>query len=433
MASFDSSRRDILIGGAGIAAAAVAMRLCKLGFRPMILATGGHILPGIEAIPEAALPLVKELELEPVLRKANSVVVDGFENHWNVDEPELRTGKWIHVERSLLAKAAIVEAVHHGAVLRLCRSLPKLSSRPSSVHIALDGVQLHFEAAIDATGRSAVWSRPVRRRGKQLANIFKCPQELSLRGRVVRLGKGWAYRIGVEGSTTVAVLTPQRGSQAADAKAQDALGIARGEFEHTGRRPAFPQWSENPVQQRRLAIGDAALAYDPLAGQGIRFALSSALTAAAVVNTWRHSPGGRERAAHFYYDYVDQSRRQHLEFIGQLRAPKTSAAAATGVLHEVVVFSGQTKITELQVESGIVTGEAVVLPGGAAVRWVGGVDLLRVRDLARSPVRPSEMAERLASPECSPTHITAVLGWCMRHGLISAAADTFLERRTSVT
>jgi len=172
MALFDGNRRDVLIGGAGIAAAAVAIRLCKLGFRPMILATGGHILPGIEALPEAALPLVKELELEPVLRKANSVVVDGFENHWNVDEPELRTGKWIHVERSLLAKTAIVEAVHHGAVLRLCPSLPKLSSRPTSVHIALDGVRLHFEAAIDATGRSAVWSRPVRHRGIQLADIL---------------------------------------------------------------------------------------------------------------------------------------------------------------------------------------------------------------------------------------------------------------------
>ena len=433
MASFDGSRRDVLIGGAGIAAAAVAIRLCKLGFRPMILATGGHILPGIEAIPEAALPLIIELGLEPVLRKVNSVMVEGFENHWTVDEPELRPGKWIHVERSLLAKAAIVEAVHHGAVLRLCRSLPKLSSRPNSVHIALDGVRLHFEAAIDATGRSAVWSRPVRRRGRQLADIFNSPRDLSLRGRVAQLENGWAYRIGVEGSTTVAILTPQRGSRAADAEAQEALGIARGEFEHIGRRPAFPQWSENPVQQRRLAIGDAALAYDPLAGQGIRFALSSAMTAAAVVNTWRNSPRGRERAAHFYYDYVDQSRRRHLEFISQLRAPKTSAAVATDLLQGVVVFSGQTKITELQVESGIVTGEAVVLPGGAAVRWVGGLDLLRLRDLARGPVRPSEIAERLASPACSPSHISAVLHWCVRHGLISAAAGTFVEHRTSVT
>src|SRR5437899_5503017 len=152
---------DVLIAGAGIAAAAAAIRLCALGLRPLILATRNEILPGAEAIPELALPLFAELGLDHILREARGVMVEGFENHWNADDPMLRGGRWMHVERSLLAKGAIREAVKRGAVLRLCRSLPKLCSRRHSVGVTHEGVR--FGAAIDATGRSAVWSRPIHR------------------------------------------------------------------------------------------------------------------------------------------------------------------------------------------------------------------------------------------------------------------------------
>jgi flavin-dependent dehydrogenase len=428
-----SAEFDVLIGGAGIAAAAVAVRLCTLGFRPLILATRSRILSGVEAIPEAALPLFEQLGMRNVLRQANGLLVEGFENHWRGNDPALRPGRWIHVERTALAEAAINYALKQGAVLRLCESLPKLV-RSDSLCITHHGKCLSFEAAIDATGRSAVWSRPIQRYGRQLADIFFSSGQSSPRGRVARLSQGWAYRIGLDRSATIAILgehTMHR--QALDVLAQEALGLSSGQINYVGRRPAFPQWSENPIRDKRVAIGDAAFAYDPLAGQGIRFALSSAFGAATVVNAWRHSRGETAAVERFYLDSLTQSRCRHLVSFDQIRLAEQPAPLAVNPLPDVVIFSGHTIRTDLLLNSRIVSSLAIPLSDGTPVRWVGGVDLLRIRDLARSQIRSSDLAERLVSAGGMRSHIAAVLHWCVRHGLISAVKDLFLKSGTSAT
>jgi flavin-dependent dehydrogenase len=424
MAQSAGTNFDVLIGGAGIAAAAAAIRLCALGLRPLILATRSEVLSGAEAIPEAALPLLAELELEQVLRKAHGVMVEGFENHWNADDPMVRVGRWVHVERSLLAREAVREAVERGAVLRLCRSLPKLSNQRHSIGITHEGVQLSFGAAIDATGRSAVWSRPIHRCGNQIADVFSFPLGRSPRARVARFSDGWAYRIGLEQSTTVAILA-QSGKyrNTPDTAKQESLGIASDAFEYVGRRAAFPQWSESPVRRRRLAIGDAALAYDPVAGQGVRFAISSAFAAASVIQTWRDLPGKRATAERFYRNFVSQCRRSHMGFLEQLRAPDQPAKHTSDPLPEFIVFSGQTTTSELEIDSRVVVGDAILMPDRTPVRWVGGVDLLCIRDLARRPVRSSDLMGRLASAGYPPSQIVDLLHWCRRYGLIRAALN----------
>jgi len=94
---------------------------------------------------------------------------------------------------------------------------------------------------------------------------------------------------------------------------------------YLGRRPAFPQWCENPIEGRRIAVGDAAFAYDPLAGQGIRFALASAFAAASVIQCWKEN-GDHGTANCFYGDFVRQARARHLEFLAKLEPifPPTS-------------------------------------------------------------------------------------------------------------
>ena len=413
---------DVLIGGAGIAAAAVAVRLCSLGFRPFILATGTSILSGVEAIPEVALPLFDLLGMRHILWEANGLLVQGFENHWRPSEPALRPGRWIHVDRVKMAKAAIGHALKCGAFLEVCASLPKLvGSDP--ICITYGGKRMTFEAAIDATGRSAVWSRPIQRYGRQVADIFTFSPQSSPRGRVVKLSSRWAYQIGLKDSTTVAMLGEHNAhQQAPDAPAREALRLKSEQSKFVGRRPAFPQWSENPLQKKRIAIGDAALAFDPLAGQGIRFALSSAFAAAAVVNTWRNSPAEIESAERFYLEYLAQSCSRHLNSLEQIRFEEPPAKLTTHPLPELVIFSGQTITTDLHVNSRIAPGTAVLLPDGTRVRWVDGVDLLRIQYLAREPVRSTELMQQLASAGVTPIRARALLGWCMRHALISAAA-----------
>jgi flavin-dependent dehydrogenase len=414
--SLDS--RDVLIGGAGIAAAAAALRLRSLGFRPLLLAITRPIIPGAEAIPETALALFAELEIQGLIAK-DSVLIDGFENHWNEREPVLRSGRWIHVERASLAKAVLQEAVRRGSRLQICKSLPKLSVNAESVSVEVEGKCLHFQAAIDATGRSAVWSRPIQRHGNQVADIFSVETESTLRSRVLRRPDGWAYRIGLKDSATVALVT-ENGIRRnkPDAQIQKALAIEANHLNFIGRRPAFAQWSVNPVQFRRVAVGDAALAYNPIAGQGICFALSSAVAASAVIKTWHDSPGESIRAERFYSDFVAQRRRRHLESLNDLHSGDLLQEDNAEPLPDEVVFSGRTVRTCLQINSQIVEDEAVLFSDGTAVRWVGGLDILRIRDLASRPISSFSLIKSLSSLDLRPSQVIAVLHWCVQHNLL---------------
>jgi flavin-dependent dehydrogenase len=408
---------DVVIGGAGIAATAVALRLCNIGFRPLLLGTPARIFPGIEAVPAVVCQLFEELGMQQILRQIGATVVEGFENNWYLGAPVLHLGQWIHVERRRLAEAALREALRRGASLRICGSLPKLSILSDSVSIVHGGTQLRFEAAIDATGRSAVWSRPIRRLGSQLADIFEATGNICSRARVVRLPGSWAYQIGVGRSTTVAILHKDRTRQTPDASTCEALGIASEHLRYVGRRPAFPQWSENPIQGRRLAVGDAALALDPVAGQGIRFALSSAFAASAVLNTWKNFPGECD-ATGFFRRFVAQCRERHLRFLDVLQRPSPPVKSRASSLPNSVLFCGQTTRSELQVGARIILDEGILLQDGTSVRWLGEFDLLRIRDLAQRPVRSSDLLHRLGSEDRILSQAAALLHWCLQHEIL---------------
>jgi flavin-dependent dehydrogenase len=415
---------DVVIGGAGIAAAATALRLLALGFRPLLLARACKSLPGVEAIPEATLVLFGELGAMNILQEAGGTRVRGFENRWNPDKPTLRPGYWIHVERDRLAKAAVGEAVKRGATFRVCQALPQLRQECDSVWATYDGACLRFEAAIDATGRSAVWSRPIRRRGNQTADLYDvCPGDLAP-GEIARLSEGWAYKIGVANRTTVAILScAARRRDFSDSLTQKTLQSQDKRWTFIGRRPAFSQWSERPVLGRRLAVGDAALAYDPLAGQGIRFALSSAITAASVVNTWRTVPSKATAAERYYDAFVARSRQSHLRFIDQLQTESFDRFQGTIPVPEAVMFSGSIVQTDLQIQSKIRTDAVILLPNGDCVRWLGKLDLLQLRSSLPRCVRSRDLLEHLAPIAGGHSQALAVIKTCLRHQILRPATS----------
>jgi hypothetical protein len=383
----NSKSREIIIAGSGIAAAATALRLVSLGFLPRLISLGRAITPGLEAIPEAAFPLIADLDLDGAVALASGKIVEGFENAWTPSAPILRPGRWLHVERSNFAAAAIQEAVARGARLSVVKTLPPAPNR--------------CLAAVDATGRSAVWSRPIRRRGDQVADLFEIPST-ALRGRIERSPVGWIYMIG----TTVGVVSTLR------SRPVPPFG-----GRYIGRRPAFPQWCENPVQGCRIAVGDAALSYDPLAGQGIRFALASAFAAASTIQTWAEN-GANEVATRFYAEFVTQARLRHLRFLEKLELEQPPELPQP--LPEKICFCGRRGSAELMIESRIEMGPAILLDDRTAVRWLGGVDLLELEELTRKPVASSEVVVRLAATGAEPAQARAVLAWCLRKGVLQA-------------
>jgi hypothetical protein len=390
--SIENYKSDgIIIAGAGIASAAMALRLLSLGHNPSVVTLGRQITEGMEAIPEEALPLIAELGLNDAVYQAGGKIVPGFENAWVRAAPVLKSGRWLQIERRAFAAAAIRVALSRGARLSVVKHLPPIPRR--------------CLAAVDATGRSAAWSRPIRRQGNQAADVFEILSTAE-RGRIERSSDGWIYRIG----STVGVVSPQRRRSAAPAEAR-----------FLGRRPAFPQWCEKPIDGHRIAVGDAALAHNPLAGQGIRFALASAFAATSVIQAWADK-GDARAACRFYTSFVAQARIRHLEFLHRLELDEAPEIPLP--LPPQVRFSGRSGVAELSVDSRIVTGQAILLKGPTAVRWLGGVDLLQVGRLARKPVRSESLLREIEAAGLEPARASAVLSWCLRHGILTSVRAT---------
>jgi hypothetical protein len=399
-----------------MAACACALRLLALGFHPLLVSRGRAIQAGAEAIAEPALQLLAELGLERALKSAGAEMFTGFDNAWHAPAPHMKPGRWIHVDRRALASAALDEAVASGALLYVCDGLPRLQFGDNSVRARLENEDLDFIAALDASGRSAVWSRPLQRLGNEVAAMFQVQNPCPGRGKIVRTEDGWAFFIGSTTAPTVAVVGPAKRTLSDDIKAR--LGV-KGRVKFAGHRPAFAQWCQHPVARRRLAVGDAALAYSPLAGQGVRFALATAYSAGAVIQTWRDDPNATASAENYYSGFIESARVRHLEFLSKLHASEWRQPQAIA-LPELVHFAGHIRLGELVRDSRIVPEAVIVMPDGEAARWVGGFDLLQLKDLAQTPVHTVKLIRRLQDFSMNGKQADMLIRWCLERRILRA-------------
>jgi hypothetical protein len=406
---------EVAIAGCGIAACAVAVRLLSLNLRPLLLTHGSAIHPGNEAISHRAALLFQEIGLGEALENAGAERVCGFENAWNPHRPVIKPGDYFHVERRALALAALKIALYRGAKLKTCARFPKVTSMLSGAGVSVEGFDNPFLAAIDATGRSALWSQPVGRTSKvEIASMFEVQGRSLDRSRIVRLQNGWAYAIPRRGSMTLAVVGHKVSSL--DESTAALLGVTGG-MRLLGRRPAFPQWCEQPWEGSRIAVGDAALASSPIAGQGILFALQSAFACSAALQTIREDGGPHDTARSYYREFVGAARARHVEWLAQLEEPPRQDEPV--LVPETVRFSAPTRLTGVQRNGRIMLEEAVELPRGGLARWVGGIDLLQVRALASAPVSASTLATQLTKLTISLEQAHLLIAWCVRSGLLA--------------
>jgi flavin-dependent dehydrogenase len=430
--------REIAIAGAGIAAAAVAIQLSNYGFRPVLLSRGLPCISGIEAISESALRLFAALDLLPVLERAGGVWVEGFENAWQSNETIVRSGSYIHVERMALWQAMLAAAIERGATLITCHTRPAMRVAADCVRVKIDRVERQFAAAIDATGRSAIWSRSVRWHHRDIATIYQAIGNTNLlRGRIARISDGWVYRLGLPDRITVGVVSaPQIHPQQLDATIREHLCLEKTQLSFIGRRPAFPQWAAAPIEDRRIAVGDAALASNPIAGQGIRFALSSALAAAAVVRTWHESPADRDGVTEFYNKFAIAERQQHLVATDSLYA---SESVATNNIRPQLIFdrtnlplticfTAKIAMTKLYINGLIQPAQSLVLPDGKAVRWLGNFDLLTLQEFGREPIPTATVIDRLTLTSISQEYALLLIQWCLEHEVFSSIPSSTFEK-----
>lgn len=397
-----SSSAEVVIAGGGVAAAACAVRLGRLGLGVRLLVRPGAGVAGIEALPQRALDLLEILDEPGLVAEAGGVTV-------------ARSGPGpplVHVDRQALARAFLGRAQARGATLEEVRRLPPASAVASTA-----------VAVVDATGRAAAWSRPLLTDGHDVAWQFEGPPQADLALRVVHGARWWAYRLGTLSTTWAGVVVAGPGEHTVEALRQ--LGLDPDEMQPRGRRAARVQRAVRPVAGRRIAVGDAALAHDPIAGGGIRFALASAVAAATAVATWVDDPGRLDLAAAYYEELVTGEHARHLD---ARRAIHSSGGEAVLIeaepVPDVVRFATATVEAPLAVDGVVGMGPAVRMPDGTTVRWLGSFDLLVLARLSADPLPRLVLLARLQEEGLDITAARAVVTWATRHGVLTGAGFT---------
>lgn len=434
---------DILILGGGPAGAAAAIGLARLGHRIAVVA-GRRPFDACEGLSERSVAGLRQAGCaiaasrlgEPVLRHAAWNGVDAEANRETL------------VDRAAL-DAALLEDLASAGVTVVAGRADEVTPSGEGWQVGVrgaDGGALALTAAflIEARGRAAPAGGVRRRSGPATTAILHCRRgnPAPPAAGVVPFESGWAWmaRLG-DGRryvqfavSSAAGRLPNRAGLAAHFDGllaavpeatswlADAAPVAP-----VAARTAAPVLHPAPVGERSLRIGDAALAVDPLSGNGLFQALSTGLMAVAVGNTLLRRPGDaalaegfyRERVADSFWrfarigrDFYRQERRWfEAPFWAERRAWPDDAPA-----HRAAAAGSIAIATRPVVADGFITArEVVVTPDQPLGIWqLDGVELAPLlRRLKAEPTDADEtMKARIARLSgAGPRQVETVAGW----------------------
>ena len=330
--------------GGGPAGAATALALARLGYPVIVIERSDYNAVRIgETLPPIARPLLVSLGVwEEFLAQnhcqsfgihsawgqsevyANDFIFNPYGNGWHLDRPRFD---------SMLAQAA----ENAGAVVleeaRLI-SIQERSGRGWRVEIRAEGKQLAWDAEflVDATGRASTIARKrgaIRKSCDHMIGIvaFSAPESNALASNNATLVEavegGWWYSAPLpNGEVVVSFMTDAdiygRASKASRYFWKEELQKTK----HTKTRlyPGAPvsvpqvvsansSCLDKTVGKNWLAVGDAAMAFDPLSSQGIYKALETGLQAAEAI---RDRLSGDAEACLKYASKLKEHFKRHL-------------------------------------------------------------------------------------------------------------------------
>lgn len=313
------SMPTIAVLGAGPAGAAVALGLKQLGY-PVRVISEWRRFQALEGISQRVLDGLHQAGLEQAL--AVAAAPSSRRVFWNGD------GQSLNQERLLDRQqfdAAIRQDLRTAGIEVLEARVLKVTSDEQGHLLKIEpGDVLHADFLVEARGRQAPLARG-RLRGPETLSLLNQWQEAPGQpaSAVESLKDGWAWMARLSDGRCYWQLTldvgsadlPPRGQLAqycAERRCQSAL-VA--ELYSAARQPATTLHARSSTAilfqevsgPNWLRVGDAAMAVDPLSGNGIFQSLSSALQAPAVINTMLKHPQRAALARRFH-----QRRVEHL-------------------------------------------------------------------------------------------------------------------------
>ena len=315
------SERPILILGAGPAGAAVALGLRRLG-HPVTVISEWRRFAAVEGVSQRVLEGLRNAGLSRALECAappsqRRVHWNGVESAQNIecvlDRPRFDAGLREDLRQAgvELIEAQVLGVAEDGSGWRV-----KLEN----------GQEVQGVFLVEARGRQA----PLNQKGMKAR---RGPETLSLLNRwqgepgslataVESLADGWAWMARLEDGRcywqlTLDVASSQlppreqlpdycRERRSTSKLVRQFFGDARERELDLHARSSTAILSLEACGDNWIRVGDAAMAVDPLSGNGIFQSLSSALQAPLVVNTLLRAPERAELARRFHQQRVEQ-------------------------------------------------------------------------------------------------------------------------------
>lgn len=303
---------DVLVIGGGPSGSAAALSLRQRGARVLLversLARSAH--PG-EALLGDAAACLDELGMREAFRELESRPSYLHRIHWGgraLLRPALATssGATYHLDRVAFDELMLAACEQRKVTVKRGLTLARLVCTGGRAIADLSEAGLvqtmEFAYVIDATGRSAQVCRrlaAIRERADGLlafcATFERGDCEPST--LVESSANGWWYSAprphGMMTALYATDLTQARG-QRPEALWDSALGLTQATHARLAgrvRRSAIrghragPEWTRFDADLPVLPVGDAALSFDPLSGEGLCFALRSGIEAANAVGS----------------------------------------------------------------------------------------------------------------------------------------------------
>lgn len=308
----------ILILGAGPAGAAVALGLRRLGY-PVSVVSEWRRFPALEGVSLRVLEALRAAGLEHAL--ADATLPSQRKVSWN-GQQHAQNIEWL-LDRPRFDRGLREDLQRAGVEL--------IEGRVLAVQSSAAGHQVQIEGHADIQADFLVESRG--RQAPALGKGLRGPETVSLLNRwqgapgatasaVESIEQGWVWMAHQADGCCYWQLTVDVASAELPGKAQlldycrerrEASALAKAFFAdgpevdvHLHARSSTAILCPQVCGDNWIRVGDAAMAVDPLSGNGIFQSLSSALQAPVVINTLLRAPERAALAQQFHRQRVEQ-------------------------------------------------------------------------------------------------------------------------------
>jgi flavin-dependent dehydrogenase len=416
-------KQHIIIAGAGPAGTVTALGLSKLGYKITVIALP-RAFTACEGISERVLQGLTNAGIQTAL---SSIAAPSKRfATWNGTSSEANTERLIR--RDIFDQALLqdLQSTETEIIAGRINKVEHLDSAVSLTGKSTDGQPflLTGDFFVEARGRSTPSGKQPRMRGPETVSLLQHwqgePTEARSMAASFKDGWGWMAQF-TDGSryTQITVAADaddfpakaglkdyffQRLEQLPEARPFYDKAEPQGELT---ARSATAILTHDPVDDFSIRVGDAALAVDPLSGNGIFQALSTALVAPSVINTILQQPQSkkskevaqqfyRERVTHAFMRFARMGRdfyKMETRWPEQPFWQQRQAWPDEQPMHEPVIPE-QISIIERPVvqENLIVLQEVVATPDQPLGIWhLGGIPLAPiVKDLQSKPLSDGE-------------------------------------------